>query len=506
MVSPLLNDSNHSNKDMNKSSSTTSLQLQVIQELSFLDGAPPCSNSPLTATTTSTSTTRSSTGSEKQHGKDYYMQGSQELATETYLTLERLEARRKLTKNSERLVLVLVGLPARGKSFLSRKLQGFLKWHGVPCKVFNVGKYRRQAQLEYTDGESMADADFFDATNQKAAAIREKAAEMALVDMLAWLDQDASDLEEEDDDNDMDETHHNHTDNTSFKDRVKASINPEGFMSERNTRHDVLGEHQLGSLRHMNIGGGRGDTVSSREQHKRERIAIFDATNSTHARRQWILEQCTSPALRPGKPTGCVFLESICDDQELIQENFKDKVTNSPDYAGMPLAEAMADIQKRVEKYEAAYETISDDKLSYIKIYNLSNKVLVNHIYGRMSKIILPALMAWNIGTRPIFLCRPGQTCTQITTDGEDYVNEIKMGDSTHHKVLDMSRRTKTQFLRGYNLGRAGESFSEALYGFVKQEGTLFKERRASIMDLKPTGTRYVHCSNCCGWNVLFLF
>ena len=66
------------------------------------------------------------------------------------------------------------------------------------------------------------------------------------------------------------------------------------------------------------------------------------------------------------------------------------KVNNSPDYAGWDKEEAMADIQSRVRKYEEQYETIDDDTLSYIKIYNLSSKMLVNHIYGRMAKSIVP--------------------------------------------------------------------------------------------------------------------
>jgi len=65
------------------------------------------------------------------------------------------------------------------------------------------------------------------------------------------------------------------------------------------------------------------------------------------------------------------------------------KVNNSPDYAGWDKEEAMADIQSRVRKYEEQYETIDDDTLSYIKIYNLSSKMLVNHIYGRMAKSIV---------------------------------------------------------------------------------------------------------------------
>lgn len=36
-----------------------------------------------------------------------------------------------------------VGLPARGKSYIAHKVVGFLRWRGLQCDVFNVGKYRR---------------------------------------------------------------------------------------------------------------------------------------------------------------------------------------------------------------------------------------------------------------------------------------------------------------------------------------------------------------------------
>ena len=46
--------------------------------------------------------------------------------------------------------------------------------------------------------------------------------------------------------------------------------------------------------------------------------------------------------------------------------------------------EAITDLRQRVQKYEEQYETVDDDELSYIKVFNLSSKLLVNHIYGRM--------------------------------------------------------------------------------------------------------------------------
>lgn len=356
--------------------------------------------------------------------------------------------RRNLTKNSTRLVIVLVGLPARGKSFVARKLLNFLEWYGTSCKIFNVGKYRRQAYAEISDSSSGAcDANFFDSQNKQAAELREKVAEVALRDMLRWLDEE--------------EQYQSGSDNmTSNGDEEDASRRSYGSATTSNN--------------------------SDPYEEKNDRIAIFDATNSTDKRRRWILDECTSPPKRPGKPTGCIFVESICDDEELIMENFKFKTSNSPDYKGMDESVAIADLKERVAKYEAQYETITDDSLSYIKIFNLSTKLLVNHIYGRMSKVIVPALMAWNIGTRPIFLCRPGQTLSDIPTDSDDYVSSANFNDSVY---LNMSQHSKKRLMRGDRLGSTGKKFSDALYDYVFEEGMDFLLKRASIMDMAQTGT-----------------
>lgn len=37
--------------------------------------------------------------------------------------------------STERLVVILVGLPARGKSYISQKLVRYLNWNGLNCKV-----------------------------------------------------------------------------------------------------------------------------------------------------------------------------------------------------------------------------------------------------------------------------------------------------------------------------------------------------------------------------------
>ncbi|XP_023217948.1 6-phosphofructo-2-kinase/fructose-2,6-bisphosphatase-like isoform X1 [Centruroides sculpturatus] len=79
-------------------------------------------------------------------------------------------------------VIVMVGLPARGKTYIARKLTRYLNWIGISTKVFNVGEYRRQATEAYKSHE------FFNPHNKEAMAIRNKVALDALEDMCKWLE------------------------------------------------------------------------------------------------------------------------------------------------------------------------------------------------------------------------------------------------------------------------------------------------------------------------------
>ena len=43
-----------------------------------------------------------------------------------------------------KLIIIMLGLPARGKSYISQKLIRYFKWSGLPSKIFNVGDTRRE--------------------------------------------------------------------------------------------------------------------------------------------------------------------------------------------------------------------------------------------------------------------------------------------------------------------------------------------------------------------------
>ena len=79
----------------------------------------------------------------------------------------------------ERVVIAMVGLPARGKSYTSRAIVHFFTFLGCPVRLFNAGNKRR------TKGLAGAAASFFEASNKDAQQQREQMAMETLDDLLA---------------------------------------------------------------------------------------------------------------------------------------------------------------------------------------------------------------------------------------------------------------------------------------------------------------------------------
>lgn len=79
-------------------------------------------------------------------------------------------------------VIAMVGLPARGKTYISKKLTRYLNWIGVSTKVFNVGEYRRARTDKYRNHE------FFKADNTQAKELRSRVAMLAMEDAAKFLE------------------------------------------------------------------------------------------------------------------------------------------------------------------------------------------------------------------------------------------------------------------------------------------------------------------------------
>lgn len=84
-----------------------------------------------------------------------------------------------------KLVIVMVGLPATGKSFITNKLSRYLNFSMYYCKVFNVGNTRRQFAKE--NNMSDQDSKFFDPGNDEFSKLRDKWAMDTLDQLLDYL-------------------------------------------------------------------------------------------------------------------------------------------------------------------------------------------------------------------------------------------------------------------------------------------------------------------------------
>lgn len=82
---------------------------------------------------------------------------------------------------------------------------------------------------------------------------------------------------------------------------------------------------------------------------------------------------------------------------------------SSPDYTNMNKDSILADFLKRIEHYQEKYQPldeIQESDLSFMKIYNTGQKVLVHKHEGHIQARIVYYLMNIHITPRTIYLTR----------------------------------------------------------------------------------------------------
>lgn len=131
-------------------------------------------------------------------------------------------------------------------------------------------------------------------------------------------------------------------------------------------------------------------------------IAILDATNSTKARRRWIQDRCTAEHIET------MFVESKCDNEDLIMSNILEVKTTSPDYVGQDPEEAARDFRNRIRNYEKVYQTIDEDEadMTYVKLINVGSQVIINRIQDYLQSRVVYYLMNLHIKPRSIWISR----------------------------------------------------------------------------------------------------
>ncbi|KAM7260129.1 hypothetical protein ACFE04_015870 [Oxalis oulophora] len=139
-------------------------------------------------------------------------------------------------------------------------------------------------------------------------------------------------------------------------------------------------------------------------------VGIFDATNSTKERRSMLMK------MAEGK-CKIIFLETICNDESIIERNIRLKVQQSPDYAEETNFDAgMQDFKNRLSNYEKMYESVEEG--SYIKMIDMvsghGGQIQVNDINGYLPGRIVFFLVNTHLTPRPILLTRHGESRANV--------------------------------------------------------------------------------------------
>eukprot|EP01134_Creolimax_fragrantissima_P007836 CFRG7836T1 len=113
---------------------------------------------------------------DQREGEVFHQLGKSLNAIKQDIHLQRLTGEKKV-------VVFMCGLPARGKSFISKKLARYLRWMGYDTEVFNVGNLRRERKAEAQEHS----AKFFDPNNANAKNQRDTLALDVLDHAVRWL-------------------------------------------------------------------------------------------------------------------------------------------------------------------------------------------------------------------------------------------------------------------------------------------------------------------------------
>ncbi|EEB08196.1 6-phosphofructo-2-kinase [Schizosaccharomyces japonicus yFS275] len=100
---------------------------------------------------------------------------------QTFTKLNQSSSASSVEYADDKLVVVMVGLPARGKSYIVNKLVRYYNWLQYSCKAFNAGNLRRKQQAHDSS------AAFFDPTVPANARLLDEYASQTLEALIHWL-------------------------------------------------------------------------------------------------------------------------------------------------------------------------------------------------------------------------------------------------------------------------------------------------------------------------------
>ncbi|KAJ5663719.1 hypothetical protein N7507_004450 [Penicillium longicatenatum] len=273
--------------------------------------------------------------------------------------------------HSGRIVIITVGLPARGKTcvypnqlpndlikighaniillkrHISVALARYLRWLGVKTRIFHLGDYRR-ATIPF--GEDMPDDYFYVNATASSVLLRQKIV--------------------------------------------------------RKCREDIY--HFL--------------------NHENGQIAIYDSVNPLASGRRSLAKEFAKHDIET------LFIESWCDDERIIEENVRRVKISSPDYVSWSPEDAVKHYLTRISSRIPQFQTMEEKDLNYIKMINAGERLIVNNrSFGYLSNRIVFYLLNLHIKSRRTYFARAGVSLeadsykadASLSEQGEDYAKKM---------------------------------------------------------------------------------
>ena len=321
-----------------------------------------------------------------------------------------------------KLVIVMVGLPARGKSYITKKMTRYLNWLQHDTRIFNVGEKRRVAATGHnmrlslsqgtaersSSGSKSVPGHPKDTLPQIAAKILingesaptsgDGMAPLNLTDPLKDPNNAAAVEEAEDGEVPEAPAAKNGEEEEEEEEGMDQSAN---FFDPNNQKAAQIREQcameTLDDLLDYILKGNGS-------------VGIFDATNSTLPRRKQIMKKIRE---RAGPELNVLFVESVCEDQNLLESNMRLKLSG-PDYQDKDPYAALEDFKKRVAIYEKNYVPIGDyeeeNNMPYVKMVDVGRKMVSHQIKGFLAGQAVYYLLNFNLAPRMIWITRHGES------------------------------------------------------------------------------------------------
>jgi hypothetical protein len=219
-------------------------------------------------------------------------------------------------------VVGMIGLPNRGKTYMSRKLARYLSWLGHDACVFNVTQYRAELMAKNTDSNS--NEEFFDYSKFNNGAASE-----ATTDLATYINGNGS-------------------------------------------------------------------------------IAIYDGLNITRSERRQFESELE-------KQIDCeynlIWVESFCNDEQTLINNFKTTKENYKEYEGMTDDEVFRVFEEKIQNLKEQYESLSkDSENSFIRLINMGNSVEIVNVKSIQFINVIKFLCGIKPYSRPIYFSRHGES------------------------------------------------------------------------------------------------